>query len=279
MTCQTHSSSTNEPCASMQGTTLASESGQQWQMSGGTTRSQSQGSDPGNDREAHSGAQPSTSHTCAATSQVSMPPSDSNAAAGQNTCTNAAAPGSSNDRDSPSAKPGSAEKPTPAFKATRQSSRGGPCVECGATRSVLFRKSLEGAPLCNACGLRYQRRLGKQHSKGGSGNYALAAVAGEASTPPDRAKSAPSVAAHASPGSVGGKRARAKGSNDIKPSTARRKLPVEGQKCVYCGTTQSPQWRYVGSNLACNACALQRKRRAQRTNSDPKVCIQPTVFM
>lgn len=179
----------------------------------------------------------------------------------------------------------------------RQVIRGGPCVECGATHSVLFRKSMDGDPLCNACGLRYQRRLGK-HATGRipGGNYspatAAAAAAAEAAAAVGLGGSGGSgtgFAVNAGLGSLNsigsgglqgvsgyGKRSRKKrgyqgGSEESKPAATRRRLPVEGQRCVYCRATQSPQWRYVGSNLACNACALQQKRRAQRSNSDPKV--------
>lgn len=175
---------------------------------------------------------------------------------------------------------------------SRQMHRGGPCVECGATTSVLFRKSMTGEPLCNACGLRLQRRLGKGGSgrpKGANTPFAAATAAAVAAAglpnlaglPVDAPvassfgslKPSPSGGFQGAAGSSGGKRSRKRGAGDSsKPAATRRRLPVEGQKCVYCGATQSPQWRYVGSNLACNACALQRKRRAQRSNSDPNVC-------
>jgi GATA zinc finger len=161
--------------------------------------------------------------------------------------------------------------------------KGGPCVECGATQSVLFRKSIDGLPLCNACGLRYQRRLGK-HTTSKGAQAAPSAADGEPSPAPTPVAGSPTNSGRAarpvprsrrkaagSPSGEGGKEGGAK-------QPTRRRLPAEGQQCFFCYTTHSPQWRYVGVHLACNACALQRKRRAVRTSSDAKVRLPP-AFM
>ena len=119
---------------------------------------------------------------------------------------------------------------------------GGPCEECGAKKSTLFRKRADGAPLCNACGLRYSRSLAKleasQNPAGGS-------------TPKRKTE-------RTSTG-VG------KDTSDKTPKKVRRRLPPDEKRwCRQCGVTSSPQWRYVDSELACNACALRSQRRLER---------------
>lgn len=134
---------------------------------------------------------------------------------------------------------------------------GGPCVQCGATRSTLFRKCSDGRPLCNACGLRYTRSLQKhQHEPS----------PGEAPSAADLAASQlgdPSL-------SAASKKAR-RPHTDATPKTRRKLPPDELRRCQFCATTTSPQWRYCEKQLACNACALRKQRREDRTTRDAQV--------
>lgn len=124
---------------------------------------------------------------------------------------------------------------------------GGPCTECGATRSTLFRKNAEGLPLCNACGLRYSRHMAKQQ-----------AAAARQRTDADFAPDGDAVRSK-------GARAPRTGS----PKKQRRRLPPDEQRwCRQCGATSSPQWRYIHDDLACNACALRQQRRLEREGKD-----------
>jgi GATA zinc finger len=120
-------------------------------------------------------------------------------------------------------------RPRDASRAGRVAS-GGPCTECGTKQSTLFRRTSEGAALCNACGLRYARRKTKQSS-----------ASGERS---------------------GSRSGGARPSGSQQGGRARRRLPhPEDRWCRQCGAMDSPQWRYVRDELACNACALRRQRQ------------------
>jgi hypothetical protein len=132
---------------------------------------------------------------------------------------------------------------------------GGPCSECGATKSTLFRKSAEGAPLCNACGLRYSRNLAKQTAR-------------QQSTTAERQRQSyfggevVSTGGTEVPCTARQKTAHKAGTS---PKKTRRRLPPDEQRwCRQCGATTSPQWRYVDNRLACNACALRTQRRQER---------------
>ena len=131
-------------------------------------------------------------------------------------------------------------------RATHQVS-GGPCVECNATRSTLFRKNAEGLPLCNACGLRYSRHMAKQQAAA--------------------ARQRTDAEFHPESDAVRSKTARAQRTGS--PKKQRRRLPPDEQRwCRQCGATSSPQWRYVNDDLACNACALRQQRRMEREGKD-----------
>lgn len=124
---------------------------------------------------------------------------------------------------------------------------GGPCAECGATKSTLFRRSAEGSPLCNACGLRYSRNLAKQTERQRRSYLGGEAVSTGATVVPSAARQ---KAAHKA---------------GTSPKKTRRRLPPDEQRwCRQCGATTSPQWRYVDNRLACNACALRTQRRQER---------------
>jgi GATA zinc finger len=128
---------------------------------------------------------------------------------------------------------------------------GGPCVECQAVKSTLFRKTPDGQPLCNACGLRLAREMQKQHSAGAASDGGV----GSQGSPP-----------------YGGAGGRSRGISKMGPGARgrRRKLPPDGRrKCAICGATNSPQWRHIPEEdmMACNACALRRYRNQGRNQA------------
>jgi GATA zinc finger len=136
---------------------------------------------------------------------------------------------------------------------------GGPCVECQAVKSTLFRKTPDGQPLCNACGLRLAREMQKQQNVGQRSDTG----GGKRGSPPYSA----------SPG-------RGRGVTKTGPGARgrRRKLPPDGRrKCAICGATNSPQWRYIQEEdiMACNACALRRYRTQERKQQAASTAVRP----
>ena len=140
---------------------------------------------------------------------------------------------------------------------------GGPCTECGVTQSTLFRKNAEGAPLCNACGLRFVRSQSKLQAQA---KRARPAPAAPPPAPLQPAPAAPAAAPVAKPATAPPAARRARTSESPAGAKApRRRLPPDEQRwCRYCGATASPQWRYIENELACNACALRQHRKAER---------------
>jgi hypothetical protein len=146
---------------------------------------------------------------------------------------------------------------------------GGPCAECGTTQSTLFRKNMQGQPLCNACGLRYVRSQTRQQQK----HSAEESESPYPRTPGDSASPKGYI-----PGATrSGRSVAGAAEHSRRGKSSQRRLSLDEQRwCRYCGAVTSPQWRYIDKELACNACALRRHRKAER--KDVCHCCQGFVF-
>ena len=133
---------------------------------------------------------------------------------------------------------------------SRKLNRGGPCVQCGATQSTLFRRSPEGT-MCNPCGLRHKRQQQRQQRES-------IEVVGEGSSDQRSAE-----------------RCASEDTEQLlvenKPVNASEPLisSEEHKVCSLCATDSSPLWRSVDGNLACNKCALRARRKGKRQSDTP----------
>ncbi|KAJ6621534.1 hypothetical protein B0H10DRAFT_1789920, partial [Mycena sp. CBHHK59/15] len=113
-----------------------------------------------------------------------------------------------------------------------------PCINCGTLETPLWRRTPEGNPICNACGL-YQksRNMPRPSSLAPSGSPTSA-------HPPSGAG-----ASNAHPGANANGQQAPAGEGKI-----------NALACGNCGTSTTPLWRRddVGNNI-CNACGLYFK--------------------